>query len=52
MEHNGKTHFIKCSKTPEPKQTTVNPNTLCSQFQANISRMAGRINTGTSVLSS
>ncbi len=31
--------------------TTVNPNTLWCQFQANISKMVGRINTGTSVLS-
>ena len=31
---------------------TVNPNTLWSQFQANISRMVGRINTRTSALSS
>ena len=31
--------------------TTVNPNTLWSQFQAYISRMVGRINTGTSALS-
>ncbi len=29
----------------------VNPNTLWSQFLANISRMVGRINTGTSALS-
>ncbi len=32
--------------------TTVNPNTMWSHFQANISRMVGLINTGTSVLSS